>query len=83
MKKIILSLAVVFVMSSFTTANVDRNALNEINIEVINPDEDYCSDLYFEVRDVMLLLGHSLHVSISAAIAAESACGDEMEPILD
>ena len=83
MKKIILSFAVVFVMSSFTTTDLDRDTLNDINIEVMNPDEDYCSDLYFEVRDVMLSLGHSLHVSISAAIAAEEACDEEMEPILE
>lgn len=78
MKKIILSLVFVLGIVTMGNTNIEKK---DSSLVIMNPDE--CSDLYFSTRDHVLSQGHSLHVAVLAGIAAEEACDEEMEEIIE
>jgi hypothetical protein len=71
MRKLILSL--VFVLATGSTFMNANNSSTEI------VKKSYCDEVYTETRDSVTAATGSEYIGISAAIAAENACMDEME----
>ena len=77
MKKVILSIVFVFASLAFVNANASINSL-EINL----PSEDEyeeCHELYNTVRDAVFAATGDFHYAVTAAIAAEEVCTDEVD----
>jgi hypothetical protein len=75
MKKVILSL--VFVLAtgmSFMNANVINGKEKDLQVQD-------CHDVYNRTRDFVYGMTGSLHIGITAAIAAEEACLNEEEEL--
>ena len=70
MKKVILSL--VFVLA---TGGALMNATSS-SIAIV---KTYCDEVYSDTRDAVTAATGSGYIGVSAAIAAENACMDEME----
>lgn len=75
MKKVILAVVMIFATSSLVNAN-DKLTNDE---ETIVFGE--CDDVYDRTRDFVHGMTGSLHIGITAAIAAEEACLDEQEEL--
>ena len=77
MKKVLLSLAVVFVMSSFTSADtgIEKMNIETIVLEEVNLDEDYSSNISLADGAKVSEIAINICVEIGAFVLSEASKG--------
>ena len=77
MKKIILTLALVFSTGALMNAKTTDLSIQNYSYT------DECDEVYNQVRDVVTAITGSLHTGIMAAIRAEEVCLDSIVEIIE